>query len=103
LDALTSNPSSTRAAGVIDYKEVVEDPEGEARRLIGFLGLAWEPRCLDFHLTQRPVFTASSWQVRQLLFRRSVGRWRCYERHLGLLLEVLAEDADGTRPGVHVS
>jgi hypothetical protein len=76
---------------VLEYEELIADPEGESRRLIEFLGLDWEPACLDFHKTERPVFTASSWQVRQPLFTRSVGRWRHYERHLGPLLEVLAQ------------
>lgn len=74
---------------VIDYEGLVADLEDESRRLIEFLGLDWEPACLDFYRTQRPVFTASAWQVRQPLYDRSVGRWRCYERHLGPLLEVL--------------
>jgi hypothetical protein len=47
-------------------------------RLIEFLGLDWEPACLDFYKTERPVLTASAWQVRQPLFSRSVGRWRHY-------------------------
>jgi tetratricopeptide (TPR) repeat protein len=80
---------------VVDYEELVADPEGESRRLIEFLGLDWEPACLDFHKTQRPVFTASSWQVRQPMFTRSIGRWRHYERHLGPLLEVLAQTGPG--------
>jgi tetratricopeptide (TPR) repeat protein len=75
----------------IDYEELVADLEGESRRLIEFLGLEWEPACLDFHRTERPVFTASTWQVRQPLYTRSVGRWRCYERYLGPLLDVLAQ------------
>ena len=75
---------------VLDYQELVGDLEGESRRLIEFLGLDWEPSCLDFHLTKRPVFTASSWQVRQPLYTRSVGRWRHYRRHLDPLLQVLA-------------
>jgi len=76
----------------IDYEKLVLDLEGESRRLIEFLGLEWEPACLDFHLTERPVLTASAWQVRQPLYRRSIGRWRCYERHLKPLLEVLAKN-----------
>ena len=76
---------------VIHYEELVADLAGESRRLIEFLGLDWEPVCLNFYRTQRPVFTASAWQVRQPLYSRSVGRWRCYERHLGPLLEVLAQ------------
>jgi len=76
---------------VIDYEELVEDLEGESRRLIEFLGLDWEPGCVEFHQTQRPVFTGSYWQVRQPLYTHSVGRWRNYEKHLGPLLKVLAE------------
>ena len=44
---------------VVDYEELVADPEGESRRLIEFLGLDWEPACLDFHRTERTVFSAS--------------------------------------------
>jgi len=72
------------------YEDVVADLEGESRRLITFLGLDWEPGCLDFHRTSRIVATASAWQVRQPLHRRSVGRWRHYSRHLGPLLDMLA-------------
>jgi hypothetical protein len=72
----------------IDYEQLVSDPEAESRRLIEFLGLEWEPACLDFHLTERPVVTASAWQVRQPLYTRSVGRWRSYARHLAPLLDL---------------
>jgi Sulfotransferase family len=75
----------------IDYEELVADLERESRRLIEFLGLDWEPACLDFHRTQRPVFTASAWQVRQPLYTRSVGRWRHYGQHLAPLLEALVQ------------
>lgn len=78
---------------VIDYEELVSDLEAESRRLIKFLGLEWEPACLDFHLTERPVLTASAWQVRQPLYTRSVGRWRRYARHLRPLLNVLSATA----------
>ena len=73
----------------IQYESLVADLEGESRRLIEYLGLAWEPACLDFHRTMRAVQTASSWQVRQPLYHRSVGRWRHYERHLDPLLQEL--------------
>lgn len=73
----------------IDYETLVGDLEGESRRLIAFLGLDWEPRCLDFHLTERSVTTASTWQVRQKLYSGSVGRWRQYRRHLDPLFAAL--------------
>lgn len=74
----------------IDYQNLIADLEGEGRRLIGFLGLDWEDACLSFHKTQREVFTASRWQVRQPLYSSSVGRWRNYRAHLVPLLEGLA-------------
>jgi tetratricopeptide (TPR) repeat protein len=83
----------------IDYEMLVGDPERESRRLIEFLGLDWEPACLDFHRTPRPVFSASGWGVRQPIYSRSVGRWRRYERHLGPLFEVLERYRDAPRNG----
>jgi len=74
----------------IQYESLVSNLEGESRRLIEFLGLEWEPACLDFHRTERAVHTASVWQVRQPIYNRSVGRWRHYERHLEPLLRELA-------------
>jgi tetratricopeptide (TPR) repeat protein len=73
----------------VQYEELVTDLEGQSRRLIDFLDLPWDPACLEFHRTRTTILTASSWQVRQPIYQRSVGRWRHYEKHLGPLLEVL--------------
>lgn len=70
----------------VEYERLVGDLEGESRRLIDFLGLPWNPACLAFHQTERPITTASLWQVRQPLYASSVGRWRHYRRHLTPLL-----------------
>ncbi|MBB4266982.1 tetratricopeptide repeat-containing sulfotransferase family protein [Roseospira visakhapatnamensis] len=73
----------------VDYETLVTDLEGEGRRLIAFLGLDWDPAVLRFHETDRPVYTASKWQVRQPVFTRSVGRWRRYDAPLTPLRTVL--------------
>jgi tetratricopeptide (TPR) repeat protein len=73
----------------VDYEDTVEDLEGVARRLVAACGLEWEPACLDFHLNRRPVRTASVIQVRQPLYKKSVARWKNYERHLAGLFEAL--------------
>lgn len=73
----------------LDYESVVTDLGSAARRLIDFCGLPWDERCLRFHETERPVLTASVWQVRQPIHTRSVGRWRNYEAHIGPLLDAL--------------
>ncbi|MFI5019025.1 MAG: sulfotransferase, partial [Dongiales bacterium] len=76
----------------VQYEEVVGDLEGQARRLIEYCGLAWDPRCLEFHETRRMVRTASVNQVRQPLYNSSLQRWRRYERHLGPLIEALGPE-----------
>ncbi len=75
----------------IQYETLVGNLESESRRLIEFLGLEWDPACLAFHETERPVATASRWQVRQPLYTSSIGRWRNYRRHLQPLLAELAD------------
>jgi tetratricopeptide (TPR) repeat protein len=77
----------------IQYEDLVADLEGQSRRLINFLDLAWDPACLAFHETERPVMTASYWEVRQGLYTSSAGRWRHYRKHLGPLLLGLANVA----------
>lgn len=71
------------------YEGVVADLEGEARRLIAFCGLEWDPACLNFHQNKSPVATASSVQVRQPLYSSSVGRWRRYENDMEPALNML--------------
>jgi len=74
----------------VRYEELVSDLEGMARRIIAHCGLAWDARCLSFHRTKRLVRTASATQVRQPIYRTSVGRWRRYENFLGPLFAELA-------------
>jgi len=73
----------------IDYEETVADLESVARKLVSWCGLEWEPACLEFHRTQRPIHTASVTQVRQPIYTRSVGRWKNYEPALGHLFTKL--------------
>jgi tetratricopeptide (TPR) repeat protein len=73
----------------VSYEDVVNDLEGQARRLIDYCGLPWNDRCLEFHRNSRPVKTASTAQIRRPLFRSSLQRWRKYEAGIGpLLLEL---------------
>ena len=73
----------------VSYETVVNDLEGQARRLIDYCGLPWNERCVRFHESVGPVKTASAVQVRQPLFRSSLERWRRYEAGLGPLLNEL--------------
>jgi hypothetical protein len=71
----------------VQYENVVTRPEIQIKRLLEFLGLRWEPDCLEFHRNRRVVRTASSDQVRQPMYQSSVGRYRNYS---GLLAEFFA-------------
>jgi hypothetical protein len=75
----------------MNYEALINDLEGQSRRLLEFLGLSWEPACMDFHRTERSVATASYWQVRQPLYQSSSGRWRNYDQHLGPLYAALSK------------
>jgi tetratricopeptide (TPR) repeat protein len=69
----------------VPYEALITDPEAWTRRLLAFIGLPWDPACLEFHRTERVVLTASRWQVRQKIASTSAGRWRNYRAHLGAL------------------
>ena len=73
----------------VDYEEVVDDTERQARRMLDFLGLPWDERVLKFHETERPVRTASVNQVREPIYRTSTGRWKKHATQLKSLLEAL--------------
>lgn len=73
----------------VQYEDVVTDLETQVCRMLDFCGLDFEEPCLNFHETERAVKTASSEQVRRPIYSTSVNLWRNYEKHLGMLIEVL--------------
>lgn len=75
----------------VDYETFVADFPAEARRLVGFCGLPWDDRCLDFYRNERCVRTASAYQVRRPLFSSSIGRWRPYAEFLSPLVDALSD------------
>jgi tetratricopeptide (TPR) repeat protein len=82
----------------VSYEDVVEDLEGNVRRILKFCGLEFEQACLDFHQTERSIHTASSEQVRQPLFREGLFQWRNYEPWLQPLEDALGDALIRYRP-----
>lgn len=74
------------------YEQVVADPEERARALIRFIGLPWDDACLSFHESDRAVRTASAWQVKQPIYKRSVARWKRYGKAIDPLLKTLTDE-----------
>ena len=83
----------------ISYDRLVQDQEGETRRLLEFCELDWDDRCLAFFRTERPVLTASNWQVRQPMYATSSGRWRRYRDRLRPMIATMGlADPDAWTP-----
>jgi tetratricopeptide (TPR) repeat protein len=83
----------------VRYEDLVEDLEGQARRLVAHCGVEWDPRCLSFHETKRPVTTASLVQVRKSIYTSSVGRSRFYGSRLKPLIDALDIDDAPAKKG----
>lgn len=82
------------------YEDVVADTEKEAKRLIEFLGLPWNEKCVEFHKSDRPVKTASVAQVRKPIYKTSVQRWKKYGSGLQPLVDAIdgRPAKDGSKP-----
>src|SRR4029077_6685851 len=76
----------------VQHEDVVDDLEGNVRRLLDYCELEFEPACIEFHKTQRSVRTAIPEQVRQPIFREGLDQWRHYEPWLGPLREALGDE-----------
>jgi tetratricopeptide (TPR) repeat protein len=74
----------------VDFEALVQDQEGESRRMIEFLGLRWDPACLAFHENPRIVRSTTREQLRSPLQASAVGWSRNYEKFLGPLRDGLA-------------
>jgi tetratricopeptide (TPR) repeat protein len=74
-----------------DYDAFVAEPEPQLTRLLDFLDLDQDSRCLQFHQLGNTVKTASYWQVRRPLYGEASGRWRHYDRHLQSLKQSLLD------------
>jgi tetratricopeptide (TPR) repeat protein len=79
------------------YEDLVEDTEGQVRRLLDHCGLPFEPACLRFYENDRPVRTVSSEQVRRPIFREGLDLWKAYEPWLGPLKAALGPALEGWR------
>ena len=78
----------------VTYESLLAAPQAVIESLLAFCELPFEPACLTFYDTVRPVSTASFNQVRQPIYQTSKARWRHYAQHLGPLARVLDLDAE---------
>ena len=73
----------------VNNEDVINDLEGQVKRILEFIEVPFEESCVSFHKTERSVRTASSEQVRQPINKKGMGRWKPYASHLKPLLETI--------------
>lgn len=73
----------------LQYEKLIQSQAKVSRELLAFCDLPWDEACLEFDKSDRPVDTASNWQVRQPLYASSIGRWKHYEAELAPLRAIL--------------
>ena len=73
----------------VNNEDVIDDLEGQVRRILEFINIPFEESCISFHKTERSVRTASSEQVRQPINKKGMGRWKPYAKNLKPLLETI--------------
>jgi len=71
----------------MNYEDLVANQEIESKKLINYIGLNWDEKCLRFYESDRIVRTASITQVRQPIYKKSVAKWRSYENSISHLFE----------------
>jgi tetratricopeptide (TPR) repeat protein len=76
----------------VSYEDIVRDQAAQSRRLIEFIGLAWEGEVLRFHASTAPSATASAVQVRRPVYASSVGKWRHHPQALEPLRARLVQE-----------
>lgn len=73
------------------YETLVENQEGQSRKLIAHCGLEWDDACLNYTENERSVTTISRWQVSQPIYISSMKRWKPYEKNLGPVITALGD------------
>jgi tetratricopeptide (TPR) repeat protein len=73
------------------YEDMVADQEKRTHELLSFIGLDFDPACLDFHKTGRVAITLSNDQVRQPMYKSSTKRYERYSDHIGPLVDALGD------------
>ena len=73
----------------VNNEDVINDLEGQVKRILNYIEVPFEEGCISFHETDRSVRTASSEQVRQPINKKGMGRWKPYAKHLKPLVDTL--------------
>ena len=66
----------------LDYELLTINQEDETKKLIKYLGLNWDVRCLFPQNNKRRIVTASNTQVREKVYKDSSQKWKKFKPFL---------------------
>lgn len=78
----------------VSYEKLVNNIEVEAKRILDFIGLPWDDKCLSFHENTRRARTASVAQIQKPLYQSSVNRSTHFLPYLHELQSIVGHDYD---------
>jgi len=73
----------------LDYELLTVNQEDETQKLIDYLGLDWNEKCLSPQNNTRSVATVSNIQVREKVYQGSSQQWKKYKPFLNSMLDFL--------------
>jgi len=73
----------------LKYENFINNFEEEAKKLLSYCDLDWDPKCTEFYKNSRAVTTASLAQIRQPIYKSSISSWKNYSEHLGELIDII--------------
>src|SRR5207244_4515381 len=74
----------------LPYEQMIANHESFSKQLVEYIGLPWDPNCLNFYKNDRIVKTASLTQVRKPIYKTSVQRWQYFAEELQPLFQMVA-------------
>lgn len=82
---------------LVQYEALVDSPKATLEPVLEWIGMGWDEACLAFHQQAGDVATPSRWQVRQPVYRSSMGRWRNFRPHIKPLLDAFGDAPEPIR------
>lgn len=87
-----------RAVLHVVNEKLIDDPEGELQTMLEYVGVPYDPSCLNFHDNKRAVQTPSAQQVRRPINRDGIDAWRPYEPWLREMKDALGPELETWMP-----
>ena len=73
----------------INYEKLTTNQKEETVKMLDYIGLEWDEKCIKFYQNDKSVMTASSVQVRKGLYQGSSEKWKNYSKYMNSVFDKL--------------